>query len=52
MLKSITLRFNLFMLYGSLAVLSLFSPKHGRQLLDDAEEGAAAMKARTKWSPR
>lgn len=37
-LISIAMRFSLFAYYLAMAVLSLFSPQHGRMLIDDAEE--------------
>lgn len=39
-LLSIAMRLGLFLYYMAMAVLSLFSPQHGRMLIDDAEEAA------------
>lgn len=40
-MSAITLRLKLFAFYTSLALLSLLSPRHGSQLIRDAEVGIA-----------
>lgn len=42
--RSIALRFALFMLYASMAWLSVVSPARGRQMVDDAEAGVRAQR--------
>lgn len=37
-LISIAMRLGLFAYYLAMAILSLFSPQHGRMLIDDAEQ--------------
>ncbi len=37
-LISIAMRVSLFAYYLAMAIVSLFSPQHGRMLIDDAEE--------------
>lgn len=46
-MKTITLRLKLFMFYASMALLSVLSPRHGRQLIVDAEEAIARRRAAT-----
>lgn len=45
-LISIAMRLGLFAYYLAMAFLSLFSPQHGRMLIDDAEEAVRRRRER------
>lgn len=46
-LISIAMRLGLFAYYLAMAILSLFSPQHGRMLIDDAEEAVHRRRERS-----